>query len=523
MKGSLFYYWKTEIINRRMKRSGLLLLGITAFLAVIATSCKDKDDENAGPVSVTGVKLEQSSQTLAAGSEWVLTAVVEPADATNKMVRWTSDDYRIAGVLGGKVAARAEGTAVITATTEDGDKTAICTVTIVPVEITGIRLGEETLELKVGDPAYTLTYAIEPANATYKEVTWLSDAPEIAGVNESGAVTALDPGTANITVTTVNGGFTATCAVTVPAIPITAIRLDRETLVLKAGGPASLLKCTVEPDDATYKEVTWRSNLPGIADVDDAGNVTAISKGVAEITATSADEQWTAICKVYVMEDGTDNLLVNPGFEEPYQTTGSFTVNFVEGQVPGWVRIQPAAEWFSTYYPNPHPVYGAMVNVIEGGTLNRVGKNQDNNFWTGTNGNGVYFVDARVGDWAARVGGNLTGGIYQIVDVIPGAMYGLSCIVGMRCNDANASLKDNETVKILSVDGSTLYHEIPISIENAYTSRNQPAVINYLGSLLVIPSDVHQVRIQVDIRSYANPNQNPLTLFDDFIFCKLAD
>ncbi|MDR1172507.1 MAG: Ig-like domain-containing protein [Bacteroidales bacterium] len=517
MKGSLFYQ-KTEIINRRMKRSVLLFAGITAFLAVIATSCKDKDDGNTGPVAVTGIRFEQSSQTLDAGSEWVLTAVVEPAGATNKVVRWTSDDYQVAGVLGGKVIAKAEGTAVITATTEDGGKTATCTVTIVPVEITGIRLGEETLELKVGDPAHTLTYAIEPANATYKEVTWLSDAPEVAGVNESGAVTALAPGTANITATTVSGGFTATCAVTVPAIAVTGISLDRETLVFKTGRPSSRLICTVEPDDATYKEVTWSSNQPGIAEVDDAGNVTAISKGVAEITATSADEQWTAVCKVYVMEDGPDNLLVNPGFEEPDPTS---TVNFVEGQVPGWVRIPSSTNWFSTYYPTPHPVYGAMVNVNDAGTLNRVGKNQDKSFWE--SGNGNYFLDARVGDWAARVGSNLTGGFYQIVDVTPGATYGLSCIIGMRCNDANGSLKDNETVKILSVDGRTLYHEIPISIENAYTFNSRPAAINYLGSLLVIPPDVHQVRIQVDIRNYANPNQNPLTLCDDFIFCKLAD
>ena len=82
-------------------------------------------------ISVTGVSLDQSTLTLAEDSTAQLTATVEPADATNKDVTWSSNDEAIATVdANGKVSAVDAGTATITVTTEDGSKTATCAVTV---------------------------------------------------------------------------------------------------------------------------------------------------------------------------------------------------------------------------------------------------------------------------------------------------------------------------------------------------------------------------------------------------------
>ena len=80
-------------------------------------------------------------------------------------------------------------------------------------EVTGVTLSETTKTIKIGEE-FTLTATVAPADAADKTVMWTSDDSNVATVDE-GKVTAVATGTANITVTTKDGGKTATCAVTV--------------------------------------------------------------------------------------------------------------------------------------------------------------------------------------------------------------------------------------------------------------------------------------------------------------------
>lgn len=85
-------------------------------------------------VDVTGVSLSETSKTIMATEKFTLTATVAPADATNKLVKWSSDDETIAKVVDGVVTGLKAGTATITVTTADGSKTASCEVTVVAKE-----------------------------------------------------------------------------------------------------------------------------------------------------------------------------------------------------------------------------------------------------------------------------------------------------------------------------------------------------------------------------------------------------
>ena len=148
--------------------------------------------------------------------------MVEPANATNKAVTWSSDNISVATVdANGLVTAVAEGSATITVTTEDGNKTATCevTVTTATVPVTGVTLDPTSLTLNVNQTA-TLTATITPNDATNQNVTWTSDNPSVATVS-GGVVTAVAPGEATITATTQDGSFDATCTVTVnkPVVP----------------------------------------------------------------------------------------------------------------------------------------------------------------------------------------------------------------------------------------------------------------------------------------------------------------
>lgn len=86
------------------------------------------------------------------------------------------------------------------------------------VPVTGVTLAPATLNLAVGDTPLVLTVGVLPQNATNKAVTWSSDKPAVVTVDANGRVTAIAAGTATITVTTADGGHTATCAVTSAAL-----------------------------------------------------------------------------------------------------------------------------------------------------------------------------------------------------------------------------------------------------------------------------------------------------------------
>jgi uncharacterized protein YjdB/sucrose-6-phosphate hydrolase SacC (GH32 family) len=169
-------------------------------------------------VPVTGVSMNKSSTSLVVGNTESLIATVLPANATNQNVTWTSGNTAVATVSStGLVTAVATGTAVITVKTVDGNFTATCTVSVSSgVPVTGVTLNKASTTLSAGG-SETLVATVLPSNATNKSVTWSSNNTAVATVNSSGAVTAVSQGTAVITVTTIDGGKTATCSITVTA------------------------------------------------------------------------------------------------------------------------------------------------------------------------------------------------------------------------------------------------------------------------------------------------------------------
>ena len=163
---------------------------------------------------VVGLTLDKASVTIALGKSKTLTATVKPKNATNKDVKWTSSNSRIARVTqSGKITALQEGTVTITCTTVDGNIKAKCTVKcIVPTD--GVELSKTSVSLQKGKTK-TLSATVSPTYATIKDVSWTSSNTKVATVDKNGKVTAVGKGTAIITCTTKNGGYKATCTVKV--------------------------------------------------------------------------------------------------------------------------------------------------------------------------------------------------------------------------------------------------------------------------------------------------------------------
>lgn len=177
------------------------------------------------PVPVTGVSLNKNSLSLTVGGKDTLIATVAPTNASNQKVNWSSSNDKIASVdSNGNVTAVAQGSATITATTEDGKKTATCSVTVTAstVAVTGVTLDKSSATVNVNGTTQ-LTATVAPSNASNKNVTWKSSNTNIATVDSNGKVTGKAVGEATITVTTADGGKTATCKVTVSKGSVTTI------------------------------------------------------------------------------------------------------------------------------------------------------------------------------------------------------------------------------------------------------------------------------------------------------------
>ena len=160
------------------------------------------------------------------------------------------------------------------------------------ISATAIEVAPTTLDLIIGEQS-TLTATLTPADAT-DVVIWTTDAESVATV-KNGVVTAVGTGTATITATA--GSFSATCAVTVSAVPATGIKLDQTSLTLKQYATETLT-ATITPENTTDK-LTWSSSDVKVATVTD-GVVKGVAKGTATITATVG--AFNATCEVTVEE-----------------------------------------------------------------------------------------------------------------------------------------------------------------------------------------------------------------------------
>ena len=175
-----------------------------------------------------------------------------------------------------------------------------------------VALNRHSLSLEVGE-TYALEATVTPANVTNPSLNWSSTQPSVATVDPDGTVKALSEGQAIITATTLSGGKTDACSVTVTkkAAPdpghndtIESVTISPATLEV-AEGLTAQLKATVSPASAS-QEVEWASQDTGIATVDDNGVVTGVAKGTTKVLARSkANHDKQGVCEVTVIQDPT--------------------------------------------------------------------------------------------------------------------------------------------------------------------------------------------------------------------------
>ena len=262
---------------------------------------------------VSSVSLNTSSLTLNEGEDAILIPSVNPEDASDKALTWSSSDSMVAIVdESGKVTAISKGSATIKAEAKDGSgKYATCKVTVKRL-VASIELDKTSITLyrRGRDVSETILATVLPTDASDTGIQWTSSNTTIATVS-GGVVTGKAPGTTIITALSDDGsGVKATCEVEVMQY-ITGMTLSQTSLFLVEGeGQALTVNST--PDNANDKSVTWSSSDESIVTVDENGKVVAVSKGRATINVMANDgSEVSASCSVYVSPVGSMDLGLN--------------------------------------------------------------------------------------------------------------------------------------------------------------------------------------------------------------------
>lgn len=288
------------------KKDGDAVITVKAVDGGFTASC----EVIVGKVPATGVTLDRTRITLDAGQAVFLVATVTPKNATNKGVTWGSSNSTVAAVNeNGMVTGKSKGTAVISVKTTDGNHIASCIVEVNNdvnnLRVTGVSLDKTAVTLETGK-AIVLEARIRPTNAANKNVVWSSSKTDIASVDKNGVVTALKDGRSLITVSTIDGGYTAFCLVTVTDKAgdneeATGFRLNKELVSLKMGKSQRIVPI-FSPSGAKGLKIEWDSNDKNVAVVSEGGWVTGLKGGYTEITATAStkDGKYSDTCVVYV-------------------------------------------------------------------------------------------------------------------------------------------------------------------------------------------------------------------------------
>ena len=332
---------------------------------------------------VQGISITPNELQLNLKESRTLKVEISPADASNKKVVWSSSNDEVARVSNtGEVTGRAPGEAVITATSDDGGRTATCNVVVIS-EVAGITLSQTSLSL-LQDETADLVATVLPESASNKQVNWSSSDEKVATVDNNGHVVAKGSGEALICATSVSGGKHAYCKVSVRKnVSSVTVNPSSETIYV---GKTAQFTVTILPEEASDEPVKWTVDDESVARVNGSGLVTAVGKGKTKVHATTVRGEVSGSADVTVLKPVStisvsqtnytmylgDNPLTIPITIGPSDASDlSYTssvdnsdVLSVNGDKVTALAVGSAKVTFTPVLPEPGKNLSAVVNVV---------------------------------------------------------------------------------------------------------------------------------------------------------------
>ena len=264
-------------------------------------------------IPVQTVVLSFSELSLKVGERGELpTATVTPNNASDKSIRWASDNEAVAKIEDGSVVGVSSGTTQLIASSANGKTAALQVVVtqqpqqpqVVPVQ--SVTVTPASITAKVGDAPVQLTATVLPANATSPTVSWQSANKQVVKVDSNGKVTIIAAGETTIEAKAGEKSFTVQVKVAAApqqpqqpqVIPVQSVTVTPASITAKVGDAPVQLTATVLPANATSPTVSWQSANEQVVKVDSNGRVTIIAAGETTIEAKAGEKTFTVQVKV---------------------------------------------------------------------------------------------------------------------------------------------------------------------------------------------------------------------------------
>ena len=272
----------------------------------VVTSETESSTEATNPVvKVSRITLSKTSYRYnrsSSNGRLRLISTVYPTNASNKAVKWTTSNNKIATVdSSGMVTLKSKGMVYITATSKDGsNKSARCKINVVQ-KVTNVKLNKTNLHFSKKSKC-KLKVTLSPVGVSSKSVSWKSSNKKVATVSKKGIVKAKKKGYCTITVTAKDGSKKSAKCLVVVGTKVKGIKLNKAKISITKDKSYSL-KATVTNKNAVYKSVSWSTTNSKVATVNSKGVVKGINKGSCYIKVTAKDgSKESAKCKVTVVK-----------------------------------------------------------------------------------------------------------------------------------------------------------------------------------------------------------------------------
>lgn len=274
---------------------------IALTIVLLLTGCSKDDDVK----TITEISLSKTEISINIGEEATLTVSYSPSELPTPSYEWSSSNEDIVSVSNGKLQANKVGESTITIIVPGSSLKSSCKVIVTPIEANLIKLSSNSETLKIGE-SINLTYTITPNNTTNKDVEWSTSDASIGTVVD-GNVTPVSDGICEISVTVKGTQVSDKCIITVNPIKVSGITINERDKTIEKG-ELFTLSAGVIPDNAKNKSIIWNSSNILIATVEN-GVVNALSNGRCDITATTVDGNFRAVCAVNIVPVSVKSIL----------------------------------------------------------------------------------------------------------------------------------------------------------------------------------------------------------------------
>ena len=268
------------------KKGTCHIIATTADSAAIKANCEIIVEV----VKATSIKIRNNSYSIVSVNQTPsFSPTISPSGTTNKKVKWTSSDEKIAVVSeNGVVKPVKNGTCKIIATTTDGTNLSASVDLTVNIPPTTIKLDKSSYTFN-DTKNMQLKATILPIQASNTKLNWTSDNESVATVDGNGVVTPVKNGTCNITATTVDGtDIKGNCNITVD-FKVKSISFSTTSYTITSVNQTPSFRAIISPSNAANKSVKWTSSNTKVATVSSSGVIKPVKSGTCKIIATTTD------------------------------------------------------------------------------------------------------------------------------------------------------------------------------------------------------------------------------------------